>query len=66
VPQIAFEPDWTKHAQAASFKRDGAPCSPSSCRSASRCSRAPGIQANLADKVKKLDIPVWTFGDHGA
>ncbi len=22
-----------------------------------------GIQANLADKAKKLGIPVWKFGD---
>jgi hypothetical protein len=25
-----------------------------------------GISANLADKAKKLGIPVWTFGSSGA
>jgi hypothetical protein len=25
-----------------------------------------GISANLADKAKKLSIPVWTLGDHSA
>jgi hypothetical protein len=49
VPQIAFKPDWTKHAKAARFKRNDQmldvlpigvlvlPCT--------------GIQENLADKV---------------
>jgi hypothetical protein len=40
VPQIAFKPDWTKHANAAPFKaqrRDATMC----CRSASWCSPAP-------------------------
>ncbi|CAO3456092.1 hypothetical protein [Azospirillum argentinense] len=25
-----------------------------------------GIAANLADKVRRLGIPVWRFGDGGA
>jgi hypothetical protein len=25
-----------------------------------------GIQDNLADKAKRLGIPVWKFGDSGA
>ncbi|MGY8683111.1 DUF2493 domain-containing protein [Bradyrhizobium sp. UFLA05-153] len=64
VPQIAFKPDWTKHAKAAPFKRNdvmlevmpiGVMHFPGT-----------GIQDNLADKAKKLGIPVWKFGRGGA
>lgn len=64
VPQIAFKPDWTKHAKAAPFKRNdamldvlpiGVLVTPGS-----------GIQANLADKARRLGIPVWKFGNGGA
>ncbi len=64
VPQIAFKPDWTKHAKAAPFKRNdqmlnvlpiGVLVFPGS-----------GIQENLADKARKLGIPVWKFGSSGA
>ncbi|MGO8918199.1 MAG: DUF2493 domain-containing protein [Stellaceae bacterium] len=64
VPQIAFRPDWTKHAKAAPFKRNdqmleilpiGIMVFPGT-----------GIQGNLADKAKKLGIPVWKFGNGGA
>ncbi len=64
VPQIAFKPDWTKHARAAPFKRNdqlldvlpiGVMVFPGT-----------GIQGNLADKAKKLGIPVWRFGNGGA
>src|ERR1700730_5030325 len=64
VPQIVFKPDWTRHARAASFKRNerildvlpiGVIAFPGS-----------GISANLADKAKKLGIPVWKFGEGGA
>ena len=64
VPQIAFKPDWTRHAKAAPFKRNdqildvlpiGVIVFPGS-----------GIQENLADKAKKLGIPVWRFGTGGA
>ena len=64
VPQIAFKPDWTKHAKAAPFKRNdqlldvlpiGVMVFPGT-----------GIQGNLADKAKKLGIPVWKFGTGGA
>ena len=57
VPQIAFRPDWTRHAKAAPFKRNdqmleampiGLIVFPGS-----------GISANLADKARKLGIPVW-------
>jgi YspA, cpYpsA-related SLOG family len=64
VPQIAFKPDWTNHAKAAPFKRNdtlletlpiGVLHFPGT-----------GIQDNLADKAKKLGIPVWKFGTGGA
>jgi hypothetical protein len=60
VPQIVFKPDWARHAKAAPFKRNdqildllpiGIIVFPGS-----------GISANLADKAKKLGIPVWMFG----
>jgi hypothetical protein len=64
VPQIAFKPDWTKHAKAAPFKRNdqmldvlpiGVIVFPGT-----------GIQENLADKARKLGIPVWKFDNGGA
>jgi hypothetical protein len=64
VPQIAFKPDWTKHAKAAPFKRNdqmlavlpiGILHFPGT-----------GIQDNLADKASKFGIPVWKFGKGGA
>ena len=60
VPQIAFKPDWARYAKAAPFKRNdqildvlpiGVIVFPGS-----------GISANLADKAKRLGIPVWKFG----
>jgi len=59
VPQIGFAPDWTKHGRAAPFKRNdqmldvlpiGVMVFPGT-----------GIQENLADKARKLGIPVWRF-----
>jgi hypothetical protein len=64
VPQIAFKPDWTKHGKAAPFKRNdqmltvmpiGVVIFPGT-----------GIQDNLADKARKLGIPVYRFGSGGA
>jgi hypothetical protein len=63
VTQIAFKPDWTRHAKAAPFKRNdqiletlpiGVIVFPGS-----------GVSANLADKARKLGIPVWKFEDGG-
>jgi hypothetical protein len=60
VPQIAFKPDWTRHGKAAPFKRNdqmlevlpiGLIVFP-----------GKGITENLADKARKLGIPVWRFG----
>jgi hypothetical protein len=59
VPQVVFKPDWTRHRNAAPFKRNdrmlealpiGVVVFPGS-----------GISANLADKAKKLGIPVRRF-----
>ena len=60
VPQIAFKPDWTKHAKAAPFKRNDAILEllPIGVMHFP----GTGIQDNLADKAKRLGIPVWKFG----
>ncbi|MFK0166537.1 DUF2493 domain-containing protein [Rhizobium sp. NPDC090279] len=64
VTQIAFKPSWTKHAKAAPFRRNddmlsvmpaGVIVFPGS-----------GITSNLADKARRLGIPVWRFGGGGA
>ena len=64
VPQVAFKPDWSKHAKSAPFKRNdlmltmmpiGVIVFPGT-----------GIQNNLADKARRMGIPVWKFGDSGA
>jgi hypothetical protein len=56
---VVFKPDWTGEGRAAPFKRNdrlldvlpiGVVVFPGS-----------GISANLADKAKKLGIPVWRF-----
>lgn len=60
VPQIGFAPDWTRHGRAAPFKRNdqmlevlpiGVLVFPGT-----------GIQDNLADKARRLGIPVWRAG----
>ncbi len=64
MPQIAFKPDWARHAKAAPFKRNdqmldampiGVIVFPGT-----------GIQGNLADKARRLGIAVRRFGDGGA
>ena len=63
VPQVAFKPDWTRHAKAAPFKRKdqlldvlpiGVVVFP-----------GPGISGNLADKARKLDLPLFDFRKGG-
>ncbi len=63
VPQVAFRPDWTKHAKAAPFKRNdalleilpvGVLVFPGS-----------GIQEHLARKAREFGIPIMKF-DGGA
>jgi YspA, cpYpsA-related SLOG family len=60
VPQIAFKPDWIKHAKAAPFKRNDAMLE--TLPIGVMVFPGTGIQANLADKAKRLGIPVWKFG----
>ena len=64
VTQIAFKPDWNRHAKAAPFRRNdqllsvvpyGLIVFPGS-----------GITDNLADKARQLGIPVWRFAEGGA
>jgi hypothetical protein len=59
VTQIAFKPDWSRHGKAAPFRRNdqllsvmpaGVIVFPGS-----------GITENLADKARRLGIPVWQF-----
>lgn len=60
VPQIAFRPDWTRHAKAAPFKRNDALLA--ALPIGVIVFPGTGIQDNLADKARKLGIPVWRFG----
>jgi len=64
IAQVAFRPEWARHNKAAPFKRNdrmletmpiGVVVFPGS-----------GISENLADKAKRLGIPVWRFGGGGA
>jgi hypothetical protein len=64
VPQIAFRPDWTKHAKAAPFKRNDAMLDVLPI--GVMVFPGTGIQDNLADKARKLGVPVWRFGGGGA
>ncbi len=64
VPQIAFKPDWTKHAKAAPFKRNDAMLNVLPIGVI--VFPGTGIQDNLADKARKLGIPVYRFGSGGA
>ncbi len=63
VTQIAFKPDWTRHAKAAPFKRND-----------SLLDTLPvglivfpgtGITDNLADKARNLGIPLFDFRNRG-
>lgn len=60
VRQIAFKPDWTRHAKAAPFRRNDAmlQCLPIGVLACP----GTGIQENLADKARKLGIPVMKLG----
>lgn len=60
VPQIAFKPDWTRHAKAAPFKRNDAMLDVLPVGVI--VFPGTGIQENLGDKARKLGIPVMKFG----
>ena len=64
VTQIAYKPDWARHAKAAPFKRNDALLE--ALPIGVMVFPGSGIQENLADKSKKLGIPVWSFGSGGA
>ena len=59
VPHIAFKPDWGKHGRAAPFKRNDAMLD--TMPVGVLVFPGTGIQENLADKAKKLGIPVLKF-----
>ncbi len=63
VPQIAFKPDWAK-GKAAPFKRNDAMLE--TLPIGVLVTPGSGIQANLADKARRLGIPVWQIGKDGA
>jgi len=60
VAQIAFRPDWTRHGKAAPFKRNDAILE--TLPIGVMVFPGNGIQDNLADKARKLGIPVWRIG----
>jgi hypothetical protein len=64
VPQIAFRPDWAKHAKAAPFKRNDAIIE--ALPIGILVAPGSGIQANLADKARRLGIPVSWLGKGAA
>jgi len=59
VQQIAFKPDWTKHAKAAPFKRNDALLD--TMPIGIIVFPGSGISDNLADKARKLGIPLFDF-----
>lgn len=64
VPQIAFKPDWARHAKAAPFKRNDQMLEAMPIGVIAFA--GTGIQENLADKAERLGIPVWKLSDRGA
>jgi hypothetical protein len=64
VPQIAFKPDWARHQKAAPFKRNDAMLE--ALPIGVLVTPGSGIQDNLADKARRLDIPVWRIRKDGA
>jgi hypothetical protein len=59
VPQIVFKPDWTRHKNAAPFKRNDALLE--ALPIGLIAFPGSGISQNLADKARKMGIPVWKF-----
>ena len=64
VMQIAYRPDWARYAKAAPFKRNDAMLD--TLPIGVMVFPGTGIQENLADKARKLGVPVWLFGGGGA
>lgn len=63
VPQVAFKPDWTKHAKAAPFKRNDAMLE--ILPIGVIVFPGTGIQDNFADKARKLGIKLFDFRRRG-
>ncbi|MCW8060835.1 DUF2493 domain-containing protein [Agrobacterium tumefaciens] len=59
VAHIAFKPDWDKHGRAAPFKRNDAMLE--TLPVGVLVFPGTGIQENLADKARKIGIPVMKF-----
>jgi hypothetical protein len=59
VPQIAFKPDWRRHQRAAPFRRNDAMLE--TLPIGVIVFPGSGVSANLADKAKRLGVPVWRF-----
>lgn len=59
VAQVAFRPDWAAHRKAAPFKRNDRMLE--ALPAGVIIFPGTGIQDNLADKARKLGIPVWDF-----
>jgi hypothetical protein len=57
VTQISFKPNWTKHAKAAPFRRNDEMLS--ILPTGLIVFPGNGITGNLADKARRLGIPVW-------
>ena len=63
VPQVAFKPDWTKHAKAAPFKRNDAMLDVLPIGVI--VFPGTGIQDNFADKARKFGIKLFDFRKRG-
>jgi hypothetical protein len=59
VPQVAFKPEWTRHKNAAPFKRNDAMLE--ALPIGVIVFPGSGIVENLADKARKMGIPLWRF-----
>ena len=59
VPQVVFKPDWAKHKNAAPFKRNDRMLE--AMPAGVIVFPGNGVSANLADKARKLGIPVMRF-----
>lgn len=59
VMAIVFRPDWNRHAKAAPFKRNDRLLE--QLPAGVLHFPGTGISANLADKARKMGIPIWRF-----
>lgn len=57
VPQVPFKPDWARHGKAAPFRRNDDMLSVMPV--GVLVFPGTGIQDNLADKARRLGIPIW-------